>query len=81
MSSINTLSVVESVSIRYLRAIATLLIVACHFLQTMGNSWAYILNIGVQLFFVMSGYLYGHKEISDWGGNFSTVGGNYISPI
>lgn len=65
-----SISINESVSIRYLRAIATILIVACHFLQSQGNRWAYVLNVGVQLFFVMSGYLYGLKRISDWGGYF-----------
>jgi peptidoglycan/LPS O-acetylase OafA/YrhL len=58
----------ESVSIRYLRAVATILIVACHYLQTMDNRYSYVFNIGVQIFFVISGYLYGHQDTfkGDW---------------
>lgn len=74
----SAISVKESVSIRYLRAIATILIVACHFLQTQENKWAFVLNIGVQLFFVMSGYLYGIRNIENWGGISMRDGVSYI---
>lgn len=43
-----------------------LAIITCHFLQAYNNNWAWILNIGVQVFFVLSGYLYGHKDINNW---------------
>ena len=60
------LSLSESVAISYLRVIALISIVACHLLQAMDNKWAWVLNIGVQVFFFISGFLYGHKDIQDW---------------
>lgn len=62
----NTLTIYESTAIKYLRAVATVLIVACHFSQAFNNHWAYVFDIGVPLFFVMSGYLYGFKQIESW---------------
>lgn len=62
---IDKLTSSESISIRYLRAIATLLIVACHYLQSCECRWSSVLNIGVQLFFVMSGYLFGYQHIDN----------------
>lgn len=41
-------------------------IVVCHILQTLDNNWAWVFNIGVQVFLVLSGYLYGHKVIDKW---------------
>ena len=41
------------------------LIIACHILQYYNNELCQWLNVGVQIFFVISGYLYGRKEISD----------------
>lgn len=43
-----------------------LAIVICHFLQAYNNKWAWIFNVGVQVFFVLSGYLYGHQDINNW---------------
>lgn len=45
------------------RAVATALIVACHIFQGLDLEIAFWLNIGVQIFFILSGYLYGKKEI------------------
>lgn len=56
----------ESLAISYLRVLALLSILSCHFLQALENKWAWILNIGVQVFFFISGYLYGHKVVTDW---------------
>ena len=56
----------ESNAISVLRVLAMLSVVACHILQGLDNPWAWILNVGVQIFLVMSGYLYGHKQIGDW---------------
>ena len=39
------------------------LIIACHFFQYYGNELCYWLNVGVQVFFVISGFLYGNKDI------------------
>ncbi len=66
VQKINSISQKESIALSYLRIIATLLIVICHFLEAFDNRWAYVCNIGVQIFLVMSGYLYGRKEITHW---------------
>ena len=58
-----SLTLTESCSITHLRALAILLIIACHFLQGMGNSLAFVFNVGVQIFLIISGYLYGTKDI------------------
>lgn len=56
----------ESRAIKYIRVGSMLSIVICHVLQTYSNRWAYVFNIGVQVFLVLSGYLYGKKIISNW---------------
>lgn len=56
----------QSLAISYLRVTALISIFSCHILQALDNRWAWVLNIGVQVFFFLSGYLYGHKEIKDW---------------
>ena len=56
----------ESSAISHLRVLAMLSIVTCHFLQALNNQWAWVLNIGVQIFLFMSGFLYGHKHIDNW---------------
>lgn len=40
-------------------------IIICHFLQYYGNELAWWFNVGVQIFFIISGFLYGGKEIND----------------
>ncbi len=57
------LSVSNSNAISLLRIFSTIIIVVCHILQTYNNNYAYVFNIGVQIFFVLSGLLYGYKEI------------------
>lgn len=61
----------ESVAISYLRVLSVTAIVACHFLQYLDSRWAWVLNLGVQVFFFISGYLYGHKLVTDWPAWFS----------
>ena len=41
------------------------LIIACHFAQAYGYNIAFLLNVGVQLFFLTSGFLYGKIEITN----------------
>lgn len=60
------ISKVESNAISIVRVLAMLAIVLCHFLQAYDNKWAWVLNAGVQVFLVLSGYLYGHKEVGNW---------------
>ena len=41
-------------------------ILVCHILQSYDNQWAWVLNVGVQIFLVLSGFLYGHKNVDNW---------------
>lgn len=56
----------ESLLIHLLRIVAVICIVVCHLLQYYQNIWCQIFNIGVQVFWAMSGYLYGRKTIDNW---------------
>ncbi len=57
----------ESLLIHLLRTVAVVCIVVCHLLQFYHNIWCQIFNIGVQVFWAISGYLYGKKTIDNWG--------------
>ena len=61
-----TISKNESSMLSLLRVLAMGSIVVCHILQTLDNNWAWVFNVGVQVFLVLSGYLYGHKVIDKW---------------
>lgn len=52
-------------SISLIRTMALFMIIACHILQGLNNRLAFYVNVGVQIFFFISGYLYGKKKISD----------------
>ena len=52
-------------SISVARMVAMCFIVACHVLQHFSNPLAFWFNTGVQMFFVMSGYLYGGRTIKN----------------
>lgn len=52
-------------SISAIRFIAMCSIIACHFCQYYGSEWAWWLNVGVQVFFIISGFLYGTKAIEE----------------
>lgn len=52
-------------NISLIRMISMMIIVACHILQGLGNRWAFWVNVGVQIFLFISGYLYGKKEASN----------------
>lgn len=56
----------ESIAIKYIRVGSMLAIVICHVLNAYANRWAYVFNIGVQVFLILSGYLYGKKIIPNW---------------
>ena len=51
------------VDISIIRAIAMVCIIMCHIFQFYNLSIAWWLNIGVEVFLFMSGYLYGLKRI------------------
>lgn len=50
-------------NLSFVRLIATLMIFSCHILQGLNLELAFWVNIGVQIFFVLSGYLYSKKKI------------------
>ena len=47
----------------FVRFFSLVLIIICHFLQYYGIELAFWLNVGVQIFFILSGYLYGRKDV------------------
>lgn len=49
-------------SISLIRLIATIFIVACHFMQYFNSPLTWWFNVGVQMFLFMSGFLYGKKK-------------------
>ncbi len=59
------LSASESAAISYLRVLALLLILLCHICLSYHTGWEYLLNIGVQIFFLISGILHGLKGIDN----------------
>lgn len=58
------LSTSQSNAISIIRVVAMILIVSCHITQGYDQQIAFILNVGVQIFFLISGFLYGKVEIS-----------------
>lgn len=52
-------------SISLLRMIATLCIIICHLMQCLSMELAWWFNVAVEVFIVMSGFLYGQKGIID----------------
>ena len=54
----------QSIAISFIRVLAMLLIIACHFAQAYGYTVAFLLNVGVQIFFLTSGFLYGKIEVT-----------------
>ena len=61
-----TISLNESNAISLIRVLSLISIISCHCFQAFNNKWAFVLNIGVQIFLFMSGYLYGHKDIDNF---------------
>lgn len=53
----------QSIAISVIRVLAMSLIIACHFAQVYGYTIAFLLNVGVQIFFLTSGFLYGKIEV------------------
>ena len=51
-------------TISLIRMISTVLIVTCHFMQYLDLELAWWFNVGVQIFFCVSGFLYGKKRIT-----------------
>lgn len=59
----------KDVSIQIIRIIAMISIILCHLVQEVNNKYflmfAQFLNVGVFIFLIISGYLYGKKEIKN----------------
>ena len=53
-----------------IRVVAMFSIVLCHFLQGFNIKSAYFFNVGVQIFFLISGFLYGQKRTYENVGDF-----------
>lgn len=53
----------ESYALCVIRWITCIMIVVCHILQGLNNKWAWYLNVGVQIFFFLSGFIYGIKKV------------------
>lgn len=56
--------VTRDVSISIARFLAMIMIISCHMFSYYDNELAHWLNVGVQIFLVISGFLYGTKDIS-----------------
>lgn len=63
-----SITVSESKAINLLRLISIICIVICHILQFYKSMWCQIFNIGVQVFWAMSGYLYAKRTVTSWRG-------------
>lgn len=55
----------KDASISLIRLLSLLAIISCHILQGLNLEAAFWLNIGVQIFLFMSGYLYGKRNIDN----------------
>ena len=55
----------SNVAISIIRFISMIMIISCHILQGLGNKWAFWVNVGVQIFFFISGFLYGNKQVDN----------------
>lgn len=68
MGVIFILNELDKKSITYLRVLATISILCCHLVVTFNSKLlemsAQFFNVGVYLFLIISGYLYGEKDIS-----------------
>ncbi len=64
-------------SISFVRFVATVFIVVCHIYQYFSNGLTFWFNVAVQMFFFISGYLYGNRKIKDrlsfYGKNFKKI--------
>lgn len=61
----------KNISIQYLRVISMFMIVLCHLVQESYNTYiqmtAQFLNVGIFIFFAISGFLYGCKVLDNNG--------------
>lgn len=55
----------KNAAVGYARLLAMVMILLCHYFQFFGQELAWWFNVGVQIFFIVSGFLYGQKDIND----------------
>lgn len=55
----------KNTAVSYARFIAMIMIVLCHYFQFYSIELAWWFNVGVQVFLIISGFLYGQREIND----------------
>lgn len=53
----------KNATISLVRFVSMVFIVVCHFMQYYNMKLAFLFNVGVQMFFCLSGFLYGNKKI------------------
>ena len=58
------ISLQEKNAITIVRVLSMLMIITCHILQGYNQPSAFLFNVGVQVFFLLSGFLYGKIEIT-----------------
>lgn len=61
----------KNIGLSYCRVVATLFIVVCHIIKyytaiPFSQYMAQFFNVGVEMFIILSGYLYGGKKITDY---------------
>lgn len=55
----------KNAAVSYARLLAMIMILLCHYCQFFDLELAWWFNVGVQVFFIISGFLYGQKNIED----------------
>lgn len=55
----------NDINISIIRLVSLLMIIACHIMQGLNLWTAFWFNLGVQIFFFISGFLYGKKDIGN----------------
>jgi len=63
---ISSITLPEQGAIHFLRAMAIVFILLCHLFEAYDNSWSALFYVGVPVFFIISGFLYGRKNIRSW---------------
>ena len=58
------ISLQQKNAITIVRVLSMLMIITCHILQGYNQPSAFLFNVGVQIFFLLSGFLYGKIEIT-----------------
>lgn len=55
----------KNYAVSYARLLSMIMIILCHIFQYYGNELAWWFNVGVQIFLIISGFLYAYRDIDD----------------